>query len=80
MGSPWTVVFFTTEGGRAPAEETIRKLTKRDPKDGVLIDAQIAKLRTSGRFLRLPDVKVIQRDIWELRCQGQRGLYRLFYF
>jgi len=80
LSGPWEVIFYETEAGNAPAEEGIRKLTKRVPKDGLLINAQMNKLRISGPFLSEPDVKPVVRDVRELRCKGLRGTYRLLFF
>jgi phage-related protein len=69
----WSVEFYVTAGGKAPAKEFIDGLPARER-------AKVARalewLRDYGQDLGMPHARPIEGKLWELRA----GAGRLFYF
>jgi phage-related protein len=94
--NPWDVIFYETESGKIPAEEYLIEISDYKPdsvglskktfslrkKLAVKIRAAIARLVEEGPTLKLPHAKKLSgtKDLWELRFEHQRRIYRILYF
>ena len=75
--SKMTCYYFTTESGRAPAQEFIDSL---DPKSQRKFFFVKGLLEEFGHRLPDPHAKYIDDDIFELRFIGREGAIRVLYF
>lgn len=72
----WQVNFFQTQRGDNPVKEFI--LQQQDKKVYSRILKLIDVIRNYGPFIRPPDVKKIQNNIWELRISGKIAIRILY--
>jgi len=71
------VLFYETEGGRAPVRENLEALPEPDQAKAA---AHISLLEQHGHTLREPHVKHMQDKLKELRFKISAGQYRVFFF
>jgi phage-related protein len=74
------IEFFRTSSGRAPVQELLAELRRKQPVLHNLGNAGLQKLRNRQNHRRPLTTKVDSgNDIWELRV-GHRDILRIFYF
>lgn len=71
------LIFFETEGGRAPVRDSLETLPEPDQAKAA---AYLSLLERHGHTLREPHVKHLQDKLKELRFKISAGQYRVFFF
>lgn len=74
---PYTLIFYETHSGRAPALEFLRSQPKPVRAEGGWLLEQLQK---HGAVLGRPLVAHLENGIYELRWQIERNQYRLLFF
>ena len=72
----WSVVFYTEESGREPVREFLESL---DAKTQARVIWAIEQLKIRNVQAREPLAKHVEGDLWELRVESSRSIYRVFY-
>jgi len=74
------VVFFREADGRAPVQEWLSELRRRDPRAHAKCEARIRRLEALGHELRRPEADFLRGGLYELRTRSGHVNYRILYF
>jgi phage-related protein len=74
----WSVEFYLTKDGECPTEEFLNQLSPSKDLPFVMYD--LDRLEAFGNELRPPQVRYLERHIYELRTETSSGQIRLLYF
>jgi phage-related protein len=74
------VVFFAEADGRAPVQEWLCELRRRDLRAHAKCEARIRRLEALGHELRRPEADFLRGGLYELRTRSGHVNYRILYF
>jgi phage-related protein len=74
---PWRAIFFTTEAGRCPVLEAIRRLPKAER---VEIGHTLRLVQEQGPGIGMPFTEAVTSEIGAIRVRVGRARWRIFFF
>ena len=73
----WTCVFYVSDSGRIPVKKFMDSLSSRTQQKFLAVVGMLEKF---GKNLNEPHMKMLGKEIYELRFSGQEGPIRVLHF